>query len=107
MQTTIKRNVKDTLERQELVDGDLVTIDNSSDVIDVYILEKMYDNDTSTILALELSSAKDDVIVVRKEVKTDSLIHLDESFINRNGRLNKTRQLLVDGKIDQIMIFTS
>lgn len=106
MQTTIeKRCIKDELEREELVIGGYVTINDSSDVIDVYILEKMHDNGKSSILTLELSLAKDDVIVVRKEVETDSLIYVDDSFVSTNGRLSQIRQFLVDGETDKFIVF--
>ena len=106
MQTTVeKRSIKDALEREGLVINDYVTINDSSDVIDVYILEKIHDGGTSSILTLELSSARDDVIVVRKEVDTDLLIHIDDTFVNVNGRLNQIRQFLVDGETDKFMVF--
>lgn len=108
MQTAVeKRCIKDELEREELVIGGYVTINDSSDVIDVYILEKMHDNGISSILTLELSLAKDDVIVVRKEVETDSLIYVDDSFVSTNGRLSQIRQFLVDGETDKFIVFPS
>lgn len=80
-------------------EGDFVTFYDDSEVVDVYVVESLFEDDTAQIVGLSLTKEKDDVIIKRAIVDIDKLIYLNNSFVNVDGMLWNIRKKLFGSKI--------
>lgn len=92
-----KERAKDSLARKCICESDFVTINDDSDVVEVYIVKEIHGT-TATIYALEISAEKDDIVIVEKIIALSELIHIDTSFVSVNGVMWKVRERLLNGE---------
>ena len=102
--TIIAPNVKSLLEKGSTISvGDIVTIDDNSNVIDTYVV-KSISNNIATICGIQITEEKDDVFIYDTEVDIEYLIYLGDSFVNFNGLLWKIKTQ-IDNGIDPSISF--
>ncbi len=92
---------KDDLERdlkENLEVGDVVTIDDDANTVEVYIVKSIKDNELATICGLQITSARDDVYIEEITIPLKLLIYIGNSFINLNGYLWKVRDKILKGE---------
>lgn len=96
MNETITK-AKDILEREAIDVSDFVTINDDSDIVEVYVV-KSINGTTATIYALELTSERDDILITEKTTALNELIHIDDSFVTVNSIMWKIREMVTSGR---------
>lgn len=77
--------------------GDFVTINDKNEVIEVYIVEEVQDNEI-ILCGIALSLEKDDVIPYSFSVKKSNILPVSDSSVNMNGALWNIRNLILHDK---------
>ena len=100
--TTEVTRAKNLLNRDLMISvGDIVTIDDDSDIAEAYVVKKI-DDKMATICGIKLTEEKDDVYIEEMNICLRSLLYLGDSFVNLNGLLWKIKGQIDKGRIPSL-----
>ena len=100
--TTEVTRAKNLLNRDVMISvGDIVTIDDDSDIAEAYVVKKI-DDKMATICGIKLTEEKDDVYIEEMNICLRSLLYLGDSFVNLNGLLWKIKGQIDKGRIPSL-----
>ena len=93
---------KDLLDKDVAISvGDIVTIDDDSDVAEAYVVRRINDK-MATICGIKLTEEKEDVYIEEMNICLRSLLYLGDSFVNLNGLLWKVKGQIDKGRIPSL-----
>lgn len=69
----------------------------------IYLVKERDDSDIVTALYLALNENADDILIYSKRINVNSLVPIDESFVNLNGYLAYVKSII--GKGAEVMIY--
>lgn len=100
--TTEVTRAKNLLNRDLMISvGDIVTIDDDSDIAEAYVVKKI-DDKMATICGIKLTEEKDDVYIEEMNICLRSLLYLGDSFVNLNGLLWKIKGQIDKGRMPSL-----
>lgn len=91
----VATNPKDLLDRDhEIKVGDFVTINDDNTTVEVFVVEKIEDNNCY-LCGLALTEAKDDVYTYDFIITLDKVLYLGDSFVSCDGALWNIRKKIM------------
>ena len=100
--TTEVTRAKNLLNRDLMISvGDIVTIDDDSDIAEAYVVKKI-DDKMATICGIKLTEEKDNVYIEEMNICLRSLLYLGDSFVNLNGLLWKIKGQIDKGRMPSL-----